>query len=179
MCDRRLVSSSYSLMKRRSLRPKTFQSRCFRSSPGVYSRCSANSTLKPWYGLLCMPETKPSTMWRALRSRRVILLRTFGSRKPGFLVAMDHPRGCAGLRRDLRQPRLLLEVRLLGGDHLEQLVDDLVRGDALRLGREVGDDAVAKHRVGDGADVRGRHEEAAFEDRVGLGADDQVLARAG
>src|ERR1051326_1895614 len=36
------------------------------SSPGVYSRCSANSTLNPLYGLLCKPVMNPSTTVRAM-----------------------------------------------------------------------------------------------------------------
>ena len=31
-------------------------------SPAVYLRCSENSTEKPWNGLACKPEMKPSTM---------------------------------------------------------------------------------------------------------------------
>ena len=31
-------------------------------SPDVYLRCSENSTEKPWNGLACRPEMKPSTM---------------------------------------------------------------------------------------------------------------------
>ena len=38
----------------------------------------------------------------------------------------------------------------------DELVDDLVGGHAFGLGVEVGDDAVAQHRVGDRADVVAR-----------------------
>src|SRR6266850_3367562 len=118
-------------------------------------------------------------MWRALRSSRVILLRTLGSRKSGFFLAIIAPGVVrTALRGHLRQSRLLLEFRLLGGNDLEELVDDLVRGDALRLGGEVRDDAVAQDRVRHGPDVLDRHVEPAAQDRMGLGADDEVLAGA-
>ena len=35
---------------------------------GLWSRCSANSTLNPWNGLLCMPVMNPSTPWLAKNS---------------------------------------------------------------------------------------------------------------
>src|SRR5882757_1201055 len=50
------------------------------SSPGTYSRCWANSTEKPWYGLLCMPDRYPSTTRRACNSRLRTLARMRGSR---------------------------------------------------------------------------------------------------
>ena len=53
----RFVSSSNCFKQYLSLRPSTFQSRYRRSSPGVYSRCSANSMEKPWKGLRCTPAT--------------------------------------------------------------------------------------------------------------------------
>src|SRR5579885_1616232 len=41
---------------------------CRGSSPGTYSWCEANSTLKPMYGLRCRPCRKPSTTARARSS---------------------------------------------------------------------------------------------------------------
>src|SRR5689334_6566162 len=100
-----------------------------------------------------MPPMKPSTMWRALRSRRVILLRTLGSRNLCVASAITNYR-CRGLpnpgirplrARDLGQRRVLLQGGFLRGNDLEQLVHDLVRRHAFGLGREVGDDPVAQH----------------------------------
>src|SRR5882724_85039 len=57
-----------------------FQSRSLRSSPGTYLRCSLNSTEKPWKGLACRPERKPSTMNLARRSSRATWRMTSGRR---------------------------------------------------------------------------------------------------
>src|SRR5947209_14734863 len=57
-----------------------FQSRSLRSSPGVYLRCSLNSTEKPWKGLACRPARKPSTMNLARRSSRATWRMTSGRR---------------------------------------------------------------------------------------------------
>src|SRR5947209_85764 len=57
-----------------------FQSRSLRSSPGVYLRCSLNSTEKPWNGLACRPARKPSTMNLARRSSRATWRMTSGRR---------------------------------------------------------------------------------------------------
>ena len=48
------------------------------SSPGVYSRCSANSTEKPLCGLRCRPEMNPSTTPRAISSSRWIFASASG-----------------------------------------------------------------------------------------------------
>lgn len=40
----------------------TPQSRYLRSSPGLYLRCSENSTEKPWNGLECRPVRNPWMM---------------------------------------------------------------------------------------------------------------------
>src|SRR5580704_6370576 len=50
------------------------------SSPGVYLRCSLNSTEKPWKGLACSPCRKPLTMNCARRSSRLIWRMTSGFR---------------------------------------------------------------------------------------------------
>ena len=50
------------------------------SSPGVYLRCSLNSTEKPWNGLACSPCKKPLTMNCARRSSREIWRMTSGFR---------------------------------------------------------------------------------------------------
>src|SRR5579871_555098 len=116
---------------------------CFGSSPGTYSRCSANSTEKPWKGLLWRPVTEPSTTSRAMMSRREIFWSVRGSRKrraaSGFMRSSRGATDRPGLLRlgsssGLRSRGLRLHV-------LEELVDDLVGRDALGLGVEVGDDA--------------------------------------
>src|SRR5438445_11484053 len=56
-------------------------------SPGVYLRCSENSTENPWKGLACRPARKPSTMNLARRSSRATWRITSG-RKYLSAVAM-------------------------------------------------------------------------------------------
>src|SRR5580698_8706658 len=58
----------------------TLQSSVLRSSPGLYLRCSENSTLNPWNGLLCSPLRNPSTMNFARRSSRATWRITSGRR---------------------------------------------------------------------------------------------------
>src|SRR5208337_285655 len=50
------------------------------SSPGVYLRCSLNSTEKPWKGLACRPCKNPLAMNCARRSSRLIWRMTSGFR---------------------------------------------------------------------------------------------------
>src|SRR5262252_4266660 len=89
--QRRLVSSVYCLIRSRSLRAHTFQSRFLSGSPGMYGRCSANSTLNPWKGLRWRPAMKPSTTTRARTSRCASRATTAGS------SAMRSPRACGVL----------------------------------------------------------------------------------
>src|SRR5215471_2865221 len=51
-----------------------------RSSPGMYWRYSANSTLNPLNGLRCNPERNPSTIVRAFSSSVPRRATTAGSR---------------------------------------------------------------------------------------------------
>src|SRR3954452_6744847 len=76
---RTVLSYSYCLMYWRPVRAKTGQSSRRRSSPGVYSRYSANSTLKPWKGLRCWPLIAPSTSRRERKVRSEICAITSGS----------------------------------------------------------------------------------------------------
>src|SRR5688500_15025573 len=113
------------------------------SSPGTYPRCSAKSTEAPKYGARCSPLMKPSTTVFATSSRLPIRARTAGSTKraPGmaaWLRSMSHP----GAR---------------SGDGLEQPVDERVGRDSLRLRVEVGEDAVAQHRVRQRPDILEAH----------------------
>src|SRR5918995_6777750 len=97
-----------------------------RSSPGMYCRYSANSTLKPLNGLRCRPDSSPSTIVLAFSSRVPSRATTAGSRK-----------GRSGtLHPALRQRH-----------RFNQAIDDGVGIDTLRLGVEVGDDAVAQDRL--------------------------------
>src|SRR5436305_3904387 len=116
--QRRFVSSSNCLTYSRSCRAQTFQSTWRRSSPVVYSRCCRNSTDCPKYGLLCIPERKPSTMCRARISSREIRL-----------IAS----GC----KNLFEPGIAGELVFLGGGAGDQAVNDFVGGDSIALGREV------------------------------------------
>src|SRR4051794_32434566 len=60
----------------------------------------------------------------------------------------------------------------------EDLVGDVGGGDAFRLGGEVGDEAVAEDRHGDGRDIIAAHVELSVENGAGLGGHDQVEAGA-
>src|SRR5262245_36463978 len=128
------------------------------SSPGTYSRCSANSTEKPRNGLRWSPEMNPSTISRALKSRPSILSRTLGSR---YRVLSVVTRALAGR-----------------GDGLEEVVDEAVARHPFGLGAVGRDDAVAQDGVRDRAHVLGRHVEPSLEQRARLGAEHEVLARA-
>src|SRR4051812_32540691 len=125
---------------------------CLGSSPGTYSRCSANSTEKPWNGLLWRPVTEPSTTRRAMMSSREIFWSVFGSRKRRAASAL-------GFAKD-RLPRLDGDAGSRGGvgrlHVLEELLDDLVRRDALCLGVEVRDDPVPEDGLRDRGHVLGR-----------------------
>src|SRR5262245_57237000 len=104
------------------------------SSPGTYSRCSANSTLEPRNGLRCRPEIQPSTTSLAFSSRPSTRSRTLGSKyRRESLVTQ----GLASRRRD----------------RAEQVVDQAVRGVALRLRAVRRDQAVAQDGVRDRPDV--------------------------
>src|SRR5262245_18992489 len=61
-------------------------------SPGVYLRCSENSTENPWNGLACNPAMKPSTMNRARRSSRETWRITSGFRYFSAVLAKGSPR---------------------------------------------------------------------------------------
>src|SRR5262245_54627305 len=82
------------------------------------------------------------------------------------------------LRDHARQLPVGQDAGLVGLDLFEQTLYDLVRRHAVRFGREARDQAVAKHWLGDRADVLGGDVEAALQQRVGLGAEHEVLARA-
>src|SRR6476660_9981001 len=138
--QRRLVSSSNCLTYSRSWRAQTFQSTCRRSSPWAYSRCCKNSTDCPKYGLLCIPERKPSTMCRARISSREMRL-----------IAS----GC----KNLFEPGIAGELVFLGGSAGDQSVDDLIRGDSIALSCKIDNQAVPQDGLGQrldiiGADVR-------------------------
>src|SRR5690348_471861 len=117
------------------------------SSPWVYSRCWTNSMEWPNTGLLCMPEMKPSTTWRARRSSRVILAMVSGCRKrresssrtagkgklqyqPAAQARGIRSLACAAgwsvrLRReDLLEAVVAGQLALLAGRLIEQPLDD-------------------------------------------------------
>src|SRR5262245_37083825 len=151
--QRRLVSSSNCLTYSRSWRAQTFQSTCRRSSPVTYSRCCRNSIDCPKYGLRCIPERNPSTMCRARTSSRAIRL-----------IAS----GC----KNLFEPGIAGELVFLGGSAGDQAVDDLVGGHAVALGREVDDQAVPQHGLGQGLNVIGADVRAAAQEGPCLAAQD-------
>src|SRR5919197_4801061 len=64
-----------------------------RSSPGVYLRCSENSTENPWNGLACRPDRNPSTMNLARRSSRPTWAMTFGFRYRSAVDMADRGSG--------------------------------------------------------------------------------------
>src|SRR5689334_18739260 len=63
-------------------------------------------------------------------------------------------------------------------DMRQQLSDDFVGVDAVGLGLEVDEDAVAQHRKRDGGDVGEGDDGAAFEQSARFGAEQQRLAGA-
>src|SRR5262245_3883224 len=120
--QRRLVSSVYCFTSSRSLRAHTFQSRFLSGSPGMYGRCSANSTLKPWKGLRCMPAMKPSTTNRARTSRCESRATTAGSRNARPSRApLARPRS-AWAPEDERGAEWVTPSRLPRRDHQRALV---------------------------------------------------------
>src|SRR6185295_18826553 len=129
---RRFVSSSYCFRYLRSDLASTFQSRWRSGSPGMYWRCSANSTLNPWYGLRWSPVRNPSTTSRAFKSKRANFETKWGSRRgvrfsvPGVTGGPQSPIGRSVLSVDARRG-------------FEELRDDLEARDAVGLGGEVGD----------------------------------------
>src|SRR5690606_5051375 len=116
-----------------------------RSSPGAYSLCSANSTLCPWWGERCRPESRPSTTDRVRSWRVPSLARSLGSSS---------------------EPATSLS---------KEAVHDLVAVDALGLGREVQVDAVTEHRLGQGLDVLSFGGEAPVQRGARLGGEDEEL----
>src|SRR4029079_1091825 len=70
MVARRLVSSMYWRITGRWLLAMTRQSRFLGSSPGEYSRCSANSTENPLSGELWRPVREATLRLRAYHSKR-------------------------------------------------------------------------------------------------------------
>src|SRR5207248_6142510 len=59
------------------------------------------------------------------------------------------------------------------GNDIRQAADQVIRLDPLGLGVEVGKDAMAEHRAGDGADILTRDVITAVQDGPGFGAQDQ------
>ena len=160
------------------------------SSPGTYWRCSANSTEKPLYGLLCRPGDEPlhdpagdqfqavdlrqglgvqQTHVVGLRSTLAMAIRSMAARSVSAfahsLSESDQTRPGTG------QPTCASRQSPLDGrlDLGQQPLDDLVGRDAGRLGVERGDDAVPQHRQGHAADVLGGGVVAAVQDGPGLG----------
>ena len=65
------------------------------------------------------------------------------------------------------------------GGFLQKAGDDVVRRDAFRIGREIGEEAVAEDGQGDGPYVAAGHVYAALEDGAGLRAENKALRGAG
>src|SRR5215510_7073228 len=127
------------------MRPRTFQSRWRRSSPGVYSRCSTNSTENPCRVLRFFPLRKPSTTRRAVissRDRRAISSESKNPSRRGIEVLV------------------VAEGRGLE----EEARDEVVGAEARRFRVEAGDQAVAQHRQRHVADGGAGHGEGAGEE---------------
>src|SRR5579884_2293592 len=135
------VSPRYRFRYAFSVRAKTFQSTCRKSSPGVYARYSANSWLKPKSGERCRPAMNPSTTVLAIRSRLEISARTAGSRKR--FVTSTGTTGCfydwvssAGRRFPFKQ-----------------FPQQIVRGQAVRFSMEIQEHAMPHHGNDQGANI--------------------------
>src|SRR3954471_16376875 len=85
------VSAWYFLTKYLPVLAYTLQSSVLRSSPGLYLRCSENSTENPWYGLECSPDRKPCTMNFARRSSRATWRITSGRRYFSAVIGIILP----------------------------------------------------------------------------------------
>src|SRR5580704_2804388 len=109
---------------------------------------------------------KPSTTVRASRSSLPIRASTLGSTNlaPGMALPSTS-----------RAMVTILHPGLWHGYHLEELVDDLVGGDAFRFGAEVREHPVAQDRVRHGANVLEADVIAPVGERAGLAAEHQVL----
>src|SRR5262245_59670035 len=111
------------------------------SSPGMYWRYSANSTLNPLNGLRWRPDNRPSTTVRAFSSSVLRRETTAGSR---------NGRSCAVQGIGLHPA--------LGRRHgLDQLVDDCVGIDPFGLRVEVRHDAVPEDGLRERLNVLDRH----------------------
>src|ERR1700712_3271580 len=130
------------------------------SSPGMYARCSAKSVDAPRCGDRCRPLMKPSTTVRAINSRFPIRARIVGSRKD---VAVS---GATAVMRWIRNAPLHPALR--HWNSREETIDDLIRGHLLRLGVEVGQHAMAEHRLGERANVLEADVEASVHQRTRL-----------
>ncbi len=73
----------------------------------------------------------------------------------------------------------MLRLVTVDGDRLDQPPDDVVGLEPFGLGVEVGDDPVAEHGTGHGADVFRRDVKSAVQHRAGLGRQHQILAGRG
>src|SRR5258708_1019237 len=160
-------------------------------SPGVYLRCSENSTENPWNGLACRPAMNPSTMNFARRSSRATWRITSGFRyfsgvpAKGSVLAgrgFDRPEGAALETGRVRSPGFrtaTVVLRRLGvADLGQQPLDQTLGRLTFRLGLEVHADPVPQDGNRDLADVVERHAEPAVHRRHRLTGTDQVLAGA-
>src|SRR5262245_6624857 len=135
------------------------------SSPGVYLRCSLNSTEKPWKGLACRPCRNPLTINCARKSKREICRMTSGFR---YFSTVDMLRivnvDCSTQRggdkergrretHDDHSPTLPGSYSPPGtssrelwylrhGDFREQAGDEIFGGQSLGLGLKIGADTV-------------------------------------
>src|SRR5262245_53041975 len=112
-------------------------------SPGVYLRCSENSTEKPWKGLACSPEMNPSTMNLARRSSRATWRITSGFRYFSAVPAKELLRGPGREFRRLGRRASSIVLGHVGLSDLgDELLDQAVGRLPLGLRLEVGADAV-------------------------------------
>src|SRR3954471_11199894 len=150
-----------------------------RSSPGMYWRYSANSTLNPLNGLRCRPDRNPSTMVRAFSSSVPRRATTAGSRKGRSCAVQGVIRiADCGWRTADWDVADWSHSTLRRRHALEQPIDDRVGVDALRLGVEVRHDAVAEDWFGERLDVLDRHVIAPMHQRACLRAAHQRLGSA-
>src|SRR5262249_35669522 len=106
------------------------------SSPGIYGRYAAKSTLNPRYGERWSPCTKPSTTVRAVSSRFWIFIRTLGS--------MNRLMDCSvtGVLMNL-----VFQPGLWNGNNVDQTFNDVLGFDSFRFSMEIRQDAVPEYRI--------------------------------
>src|SRR5688572_28203240 len=129
----------------------------------------------PKCGARCRPLMKPSTTWRASRSRLPMRASTLGSTNLAPGIAPDWSWRAIWVLGPVSRVLRVLHARLRQRHGLQEVIDQHVAGNALGLGAEVRQHAVAHDRMRQGFNVIETDVIAAARQCARLGAQDQVL----